>query len=57
MQKIPFKTGSGQDWTPERIERLDTPELRQLRENAEKLGVTSVVALCDAALEARPRAN
>ena len=57
MQKIPFKTGSGQDWTPERIERLDTPELRQLRENAEKLGVTSVVALCDAALDARPRAN
>ena len=55
MQDMPFKTGRSQDWTPERIGRLATPDLRQLRENAEKLGATSVVALCDAALDARPR--
>jgi len=55
MHNTPFKTGGAQDWTPERIERLDTSDLRQLRENAEKLGATSVVELCDAALNARPR--
>jgi hypothetical protein len=57
MQKAAFKPGRGQDWTPERIARLATPDLQQLRENAEKLGVTSVVAMCDAALSARPRAG
>jgi hypothetical protein len=54
-RNIAFKPARGQDWTPERIERLDTPDLQQLRENAEKLGATSVVAMCDAALSARPR--
>jgi hypothetical protein len=57
MQKAAFKTGHGQDWTPERIARLATADLQQLRENAEKLGVTSVVELCDAALNARPRSG
>jgi hypothetical protein len=57
MQKAAFKPGRGQDWTPERIARLATADLQQLRENAEKLGVTSVVALCDEALNARPRAG
>jgi hypothetical protein len=57
MQEMAFKSGRGEDWTAERIERLPTPELQQLRDNAEKLGVTSVVALCDAALNARPRAT
>jgi hypothetical protein len=52
-----FKPRRGQDWTPERIERLGTPELRQLRENAEKLGATSVVELCDTALKARPKSG
>jgi hypothetical protein len=52
-----FKPRSSQDWTPERIERLDTSEVRQLRENAEKLGVADVVAACDAVLGARPAAN
>jgi hypothetical protein len=55
MQKIAFKPGRGEDWTAERVERLSTPDLQQLRENAEKLGVTSVVELCDAALNTRPR--
>jgi hypothetical protein len=51
-----FRTARGRDWTPERLERLDNAELLQLRDNAEKLGATEVVALCDAALEARPKA-
>jgi hypothetical protein len=51
-----FKSTRGQDWTAERIERLGTPDVRQLRENAEKLGANMVVALCDAALKARPKA-
>ncbi len=56
MQKMAaFKPARGQDWTSERIDRLETPDVRQLRENAEKLGATEVVALCDAALNARPR--
>jgi hypothetical protein len=52
---IAFKSARSHDWTAERIERLGTPELRQLRENAEKLGAAAVVALCDAALEGRPK--
>lgn len=55
MQKMAFKPGRGEDWTAERVERLSTADLQQLRENAEKLGVTSVVELCDAALSGRPR--
>jgi hypothetical protein len=51
-----FKPRRGQDWTPERIERLDTAEVRQLRENADKLGVADVVAACDMVLGARPAA-
>lgn len=55
MQKnAAFKPAQRQDWTPERIERLDTVEIRQLRENAEKLGAAAVVAACDAVLAARP---
>jgi hypothetical protein len=52
-----FKRGRDEEWTPERIGRLATPELRQLRENAERLGASAVVELCDAALGARPRAG
>jgi hypothetical protein len=43
-------------WTPERIGRLGDAELHQLRANAERLGATAVVELCDAALNMRPRA-
>jgi len=50
-----FKSRRGHEWTPERVARLGTAELQQLRENAEKLGATTVVALCDAALEGRPK--
>lgn len=59
MQKrsIAFKSARGQDWTPERIGRLQTPDLQQLRENAEMLGATEVVAMCNAALNVRPRST
>ena len=56
-QNRAFKPARAQDWTAERIERLERPEVVQLRENAEKLGAATVVALCDAALAARPRAG
>lgn len=49
-----FKSRRTQEWTPERIARLGLAELRQLRENAERLGETTVVALCDAALQGKP---
>jgi hypothetical protein len=50
-----FKSKRSPSWTPERIERLGTPDVRQLRENAERLGEAAVVALCDAALQSRPK--
>jgi hypothetical protein len=57
IRKVVFKTGRAQDWTPERIERLATPEVQQLRENAERLGSEAVVAMCDAALQTRPKSG
>jgi hypothetical protein len=55
--KHAFKSREAQEWTPERLARLDTAELRQLRDNAAGLGAAAVVALCDAALEGRPKAR
>jgi hypothetical protein len=52
---IAFKPSNGRDWTPERVQRLETRDVQQLRENAENLGANALVALCDAALEARPK--
>src|SRR4051794_25520476 len=53
--KLAFKSRHSQEWTPERLARLDTVDLQQLRENAATLGAATVVALCDAALEGRPK--
>lgn len=44
-------------WTRERISTLTTPELRQLRLNAERLLETEVVAVCTELLDERPRAR
>jgi hypothetical protein len=52
-----FKPQRSQEWTPERLERLDTADLQQLRENAASLGAEALVAMCDAALEGRPKAR
>jgi hypothetical protein len=53
-----FKRGVADDWTLERIARMSAQEIRQLRENAERLNEPSVTALCDQALAgARSRAR
>ena len=43
-------------WTRDRIEGLSTVEVRQLRENAERLSEAEIVGLCDEVLKARPKA-
>jgi len=52
-----FKSSPAHDWTPERIGQLGTQDIQQLRANAERLGATTVVAWCDEALKARPKAR
>jgi hypothetical protein len=47
--------GRSAAWTKERIEALSTPEVRQLRDNAQRLGEAEIVALCDEIVKARPR--
>lgn len=42
-------------WTRDRIEGLSTVEVRQLRENAERLSEAEIVALCDDVLKSRPK--
>jgi len=49
-----FKPTRAPDWTRERIDQLSKQEIEQLRDNAERLGVSAVAALCDEALKARP---
>ena len=48
-----FKSPPAHDWTAERVEQLSAQDIQQLRENAERLGKTEVVALCDGALKTR----
>lgn len=43
------------DWTRDRIERLTTADVRQLRANAETLGRVAVLTLCDEVLSRRPK--
>ena len=47
--------GRSAAWTKERIDALTTPEIRQLRENALRLGETEIVGLCDEILKVRPK--
>jgi hypothetical protein len=49
-----FRPAPAHEWTRERLDRLSTPDIQQLRENAQALGAAEVVGLCDAALAARP---
>jgi hypothetical protein len=42
-------------WTRDRIDGLTTAEVRQLRENAERLSESEVVGLCDEVLKSRPK--
>ena len=49
------RPGRSAAWTRDRIEGLSTAEVRQLRDNAERLSETEIVALCDEVLKARPK--
>ena len=44
-------------WTRERIDALSTAEVRQLRDNAERLHEAQIAALCEQVLGSRPRAS
>ena len=45
------------EWTVERIAALGTPEVKQLRENAARLGEAEIVERCNAVLSERPRSG
>ncbi len=45
------------DWTTERIAALATPEVKQLRANAERLNDPEIVERCNAVLGERPRSG
>ena len=49
------KPGRSAAWTRDRIELLSTPEIRQLRENAERLGEQEIVGLCEEVIKVRPK--
>ena len=49
------RPGRSAVWTKDRIEALTTAEIRQLRDNAERLSETDIVAMCDEILKARPK--
>lgn len=46
-----FKRGNAQEWTLARVVELSVQEIKQLRDNAERLNEPSVVQLCRAALQ------
>lgn len=47
--------GRTAQWSKERLDKLTTPELRALRENAERLNEGELALLCSELLKARPR--
>jgi hypothetical protein len=47
--------GRAARWTKDKIDSLPTPDVRQLRANAERLNEPEIAALCDQVLGARPR--
>jgi hypothetical protein len=49
------RPGRSAVWTKDRIEALTTAEVRQLRDNAERLSETEIVGLCDEVIKARPK--
>ena len=50
-----FKPSRTHEWTLERVQQLSKEDIKQLRANAERLGETTVVTVCDEALHARPK--
>jgi hypothetical protein len=55
-QKL-FKVERTTNWTLERISRMSSQEIKQLRDNAERLNEPAVVALCSEALTAGRKAD
>ena len=49
------RPGRSAAWTRDRIEALSTAEVRQLRDNAERLSEAEIVGLCDEILKTRPK--
>jgi len=49
------RPGRSAAWTRDRIEALSTVEVRQLRDNAQRLSEAEIVGLCEEVLKARPR--
>jgi hypothetical protein len=49
------RPGRSAVWTKDRIEALSTPEVRQLRDNAQRLSESEIVGLCDEVIKARPK--
>ncbi len=52
-----FKSGPASEWTLERISRMTAQEIKQLRDNAERLNEPAVAALCTEALSGQRRAQ
>jgi hypothetical protein len=50
-----MRRGRVAKWSKEQIDKLSTPELRALLENAERLKEAEVAALCNELLDSRPR--
>ena len=42
-------------WTREKIDSLTTPEVKSLRENANRLNESEIAVICDQVLGTRPR--
>lgn len=49
------RPGRSAAWTKERIDALSTAEVRQLRDNAQRLGESEIVGLCDEIIKVRPK--
>lgn len=48
--EVPFRPSGADRWSAERLATLSMADVKQLRVNAERLGETELVALCDEAL-------
>jgi hypothetical protein len=51
-----IRPGRSVDWTKEKIAGLTTPDVRQLRVNAERLNAPEIMERCDAVLSERRKA-
>jgi hypothetical protein len=51
-----MRPGRSVDWTKEKITGLTTPDVRQLRVNAERLNAPEIMERCDAVLSERRKA-